>query len=119
MGDANQRNFEVRMNKINRRHKRLSRGYVMSVNHDGLIIAQPKARQSWIPWRGILFALVGTILVKAVMLAQVGTAEYQARVTNLAAGNQFEQIGAYVLTADPATQWIAGQMAPFLPGADS
>ncbi|MEO1238074.1 MAG: hypothetical protein AAFW64_00135 [Pseudomonadota bacterium] len=118
MGDANQRNFEVRMNKINRRHKRLSRGYIMSVNHDGLIIAQPKARQSWVPWRGILFALVGAILVKAVMLAQVGTQEYEARVTALAAGNQLEKIGAYVLTADPATQWIAAQIASFLPGDD-
>lgn len=118
MGDANQNDFEVRMNKINRRHKRLSRGYVMSVNHDGLIIAQPKARQSWIPWRGILFVLVGTILVKAVMLAQVGTESYDARVTTLSAGNQLEKVGAYVLTADPATRWIAAQIAPFLPGAD-
>lgn len=119
MGDANQRNFEVRMNKINRRHKRLSRGYVMSVNHDGLIIAQPKARQSWVPWRGILFALVGTILVKAIMFAQVGADEYTARVTTLSAGNQLDKVAAYVLTADPATQWIATQIAPFLPGSDS
>ena len=44
MSDANQRNFEVRMNRISRRQQRLSRGYVMSVNHDGLIIAEPKPR---------------------------------------------------------------------------
>lgn len=115
MGDTNQRNFEVRMNKINRRHKRLSRGYVMSVNHDGLIIAQPKSRQARVPWRGILFVLVGTLLVKGVMLAQVGADSYDARVATLASGNQFEQIGAYVLHADPITQWIAAQVAPILP----
>lgn len=117
MSDANQRDFEVRMNKINRRHKRLSRGYVMSVNHDGLVIAQPKPRQGFIPWRGILFVLVGMLAVKSIMLAQVGTDNYQARVDSLAAGNQFEKVGAYVLHADPVTQWIAEQIAPIMPDA--
>lgn len=114
MGDANQRNFEVRMNKINRRHKRLSRGYVMSVNHDGLIIAQPKAKQGWFPWRGMLLALVGTLMVKAFMFAQIGAESYNGRVATLQAGNQVDQVGAFVLAADPATQWIAEQIAPFL-----
>ncbi len=103
------------MNKINRRHKRLSRGYVMSVNHDGLIIAQPKAREGMIPWRAILFVLVGTLLVKGFMLAQVGQENYEARVATLASGNQFEKVGAYVLHADPATQWIASVVGPLLP----
>ncbi|MDJ1006922.1 MAG: hypothetical protein QNJ13_03780 [Paracoccaceae bacterium] len=105
------------MNKINRRHQRLSRGYVMSVNHDGLIIAEPKARQSVIPWRGILFVLVGTLIVKGVMLAQIGEESYEARVATLASGNQVEQVGAYVLAADPITKWIAERVAPLLPEA--
>ena len=117
MSDANQRKFEVRMNRINRRHQRLSRGYVMSVNHDGLIIAEPKARSSVIPWRGILFVLVGTLIVKGVMLAPVGPEAYDARVATLAARNQVEKVGAYVLAADPVTQWIAAQVAPLLPEA--
>ncbi len=117
MSDANQRNFEVRMNRINRRQQRLSRGYVMSVNHDGLIIAEPKARSSVIPWRGILFVLVGTLIVKGVMLAQIGPEAYDARVATLASGNQVEKIGAYVLSADPVTQWIGAKVAPLLPEA--
>lgn len=115
MNHANQRKFEVRMNRINRRHQRLSRGYVMSVNHDGLVIAEPKARSSIIPWRGILFVLAGTLIVKSVMLAQVGPEAYEARVATLASGNQLEQVGAYLLSADPVTQWIASQVAPLLP----
>jgi len=115
--NGNQKNFEVRMSKINRRHKRLSRGYVMSVNHDGLIIAEPKTRGSVIPWRGILFVLVGMLIVKGVMLAQIGPESYEARVATLQAGNQFEQVGAYVLAADPVTQWIATVVAPLLPDA--
>lgn len=117
MPNANQRKFEVRMNRINRRHQRLSRGYVMSVNHDGLIIAEPKPRTSVIPWRGLLFVLVGTLIVKGVMLAQIGETAYEARVATLASGNQVERIGAYVLSADPVTQWIAAQVAPILPDA--
>lgn len=114
--NGNQHNFEVRMSKINRRRQRLSKGYVMSVNHDGLIIAEPKARSSVIPWRGILFVLVGTLIVKGVMLAQIGPEGYEARIATLQAGNQVEQIGAYVLAADPITQWIAAQVSPLLPG---
>lgn len=111
----NQRNFEVRMNKIGKRQQRLSRGYVMSVNHDGLIIAEPKRKSSVIPWRGLLFVLVGTLIVKGVMFAQAGEENYTARVATLASGNQVEQIGAYVLAADPVTRWIGTQVAPFLP----
>lgn len=117
MSGANQRRFEVRMNRINRRNQRLSRGYVMSVNHDGLIIAEPKPRTSVVPWRGLLFVLVGTLIVKGVMLAQVGTESYEARVATLASGNPVEKVGAYVLTADPVTRWIADRVAPLLPEA--
>lgn len=117
MNGTNHRNFEARMGKINRRHQKLQRGYVMSVGHDGLIIAEPRERRMSVPWRGILFILTGFLLVKGMMLAQVGAESYQARVDRLAAGNQVEKVGAYVLHADPITVWIADQVAPWLPRA--
>ncbi|MEM9709995.1 MAG: hypothetical protein AAF871_14530 [Pseudomonadota bacterium] len=119
MANVNQKKFSLRMNKINRRHARLSRGYVMSVNHDGLVVAEPRARGSIIPWRGILFLLCGALLVKGVMFAQIGEDAYDARVASLAAGNQIEQAGAYVLGADPVTRWIGAQVAPYLPGPEA
>ncbi len=51
--------FDTRLEKIDKRHRKLARGYVMSVNHDGLIIAEPKVQRRGFPWRGTLLILVG------------------------------------------------------------
>ena len=36
--------FERRMRRINRRHTKLSHGYVTQVNDDGLVVAKPRRR---------------------------------------------------------------------------
>ena len=36
--------FERRMRRINRRHSKLSQGYVTAINSDGLVVAKPQRR---------------------------------------------------------------------------
>jgi len=101
--------FDNRLRKIDQRHRALARGYVMSVNHDGLVIAEPKRERRAFPWRGALLILVGLMAFKGFLHAQIGETAYQERVARLSSGNVTEQIGAFAMAADPVTLWISGQ----------
>ncbi len=98
MGDPQIQSFDERLQKIDKRHRQLARGYVMSVNHDGLVIAEPKPQRRSFPWRGTLFILVGLMIFKGFLHFQIGAAAYDERV-------------AYAMTADPVTVWISGLFA--------
>lgn len=106
--------FDRRMRRINRRHSRLSRGYVTSVNADGLLVATPIRRRTSVPLRGVVVIIAALMLFKGIVLAQLGPAAYEERLEGLAGGNQVEQVGAWIMKADPTTTWIASHLGPLL-----
>jgi len=114
MADAKQVEFGERLNRIDKSHRQLARGYVTTVNHDGLIIARPHRRSSRLPLRGLFLSLAVLLAFKGFVYAQIGEAAYQDRVQLLANGTIVEQIGAYAMYADPVTLWIAQQIAILL-----
>lgn len=99
--------FERRMRRINRRHSKLSHGYVTSINDDGLVVAKPKARGRGATLRGVLLMVAVIMVFKGFLYAQLGPFAYQDRVDRLAEGNIVEQAGAWVMTAEPVTLWLA------------
>lgn len=107
MPDAQMQDFDNRLRRIDRRHRSLSRGFVLSVGKDGLIVARPSRDGLRFPWRGLLLVLVLMMAFKAVLYAQIGPADYAQRVERLASGTLAEQVGAFVLHADPVTLWVA------------
>lgn len=103
------RDFGARLKRIDRRHRKLSDGYVTSVNHDGLIIAVPRRRRIRVPFAGIALLAVGVLALKGIFYAQLGPEVYEARLAALAQGSQVERMGAWVMQPDPITLWIAAQ----------
>jgi hypothetical protein len=103
--------FDRRMRRINRRHSKLSQGYVTAVNGDGLVIARPQRRSNRGTLRGLVVILVVMLLFKGFLHAQLGPQAYTDRVESLAAGTIIEQAGAWVMTPDPLTLWISAQVA--------
>lgn len=99
--------FDRRMNRIHRRHSKLSHGYVTKVNSDGLVVARAKRRSNGGWFRGLLLVVVVMLLFKGVLHAHLGDAAYQERVEGLAAGNVIEQGGAWIMIADPITLAIS------------
>jgi hypothetical protein len=110
MADAKQMEFGSRLERIERTHRQLKNGYITSVNHDGLIIAKPHRRSSGRPMRGIFMSLLVLLAFKGFVYAQIGSAAYADRVGLLKSGTVVEQVGAYVMHADPITVWIADQI---------
>lgn len=116
MADANLQSFDKRLRRIDKRHKKLAKGYVHTIGHDGLIMSTPRRRvERRFPLRGLLLVAIGVFAFKGFLYAQLGGATYTQRVDKLAAGTPVEQIGAYMMQAEPATLWVAGHLNKILP----
>lgn len=102
--------FDRRMRRINRRHSKLSQGYVTAVNSDGLVVAKPQRRGNRAMLRGLALIVIVMILFKGFLHAQLGPQAYQERVNALAAGTAIEQAGALVMVGDPLTVWISSKV---------
>ncbi len=99
--------FERRMRRINRRHTKLSQGYVTAVNDDGLVVARPKRRRSGATLRSVALICLVVLVFKGFLYAQLGPNAYDERIGALQNGNVIEQAGAWAMTADPVTLWLS------------
>ena len=107
MSDAQTQNFDDRLRRIDQQHRAMARGFVLSVNRDGLVVARPETRRARFPWRVTLFVLLAVMGFKVMLHAYMGDSAYDERVARLAGGTTAEQLGAYVLSADPITVWVS------------
>lgn len=109
MSEAQYAEFGQRLKRIDRHHRKLAKGYVLSMNRDGLVVATPRRKSSGLPLRGLFLTLVALLVFKSFMLAQLGVEGYNERVLILEEGGMLAQVGAYAMKPDPATQWLAAQ----------
>ncbi len=115
MADANYANFSKRMSAIEKRHRRMSRGYVQLVERDGILV--PKARRTArrkFPLRGLALFLALFLVFKGFLMVQLGDATYAERVSKLNSGTAIEQVGAWVMQADPISLWISQQVKSWM-----
>lgn len=103
--------FDRRMRRINRRHSKLSHGYVTSVNNDGLVVAKPKKQSGRATLRGVAIMIVAIMVFKAFLFAQLGATAYEIRVERLSAGNSVEKAGSILMAADPITVYLGKSIA--------
>ncbi|WP_261385609.1 hypothetical protein [Tateyamaria omphalii] len=93
----------------------MSNGYTTKMRGDGLIVVKPKRRmRRGFPLKGLLALVAGFFVFKALMFASLGDITYNERVAKLQQGAQLEQLGSKLMQADPATQFIAGFIDPFV-----
>lgn len=109
-------NFDQRLRRVTRRHSQMrENGIVARVGKDGLISAYPRRRMPRFPLSGFVVLFAAAMLYKGFLLAYLGPATYDNRVSALAEGSIVEMGGAWVLQADPVTQAVAGFIKPMLP----
>ena len=104
--------FDKRVKRINRRHEKMANGVVRKINSDGLIVARPRAFRARFPLRTLIVVLAFGFLFKGFVLAYLGDAAYQERVTALQSGSVVEQAGAWLMQPDPATRFVATTLLP-------
>ncbi len=103
--------FEKRLDSLERKHRELAKGYVTKINPDGLITVEPGRGKGGLRLRPVLFMISGFFVIKALMMSVIGTATYDARVADMAAGTGFEQLGAWVMQSDPLSRAITDFLA--------
>lgn len=101
--------FENRVRKIERKHSRMSRGVVYRVSSDGLIVSRPRRYSPRFPLKGLLMMAAAVFVFKAFVYSSLGGITYSENVAELANGTLFEQAGAWIMQADPATMWLVDQ----------
>lgn len=109
--------FAKRIEKLERKHEKMTYGYASTLNHDGLLVAAPRGRGGFPGGAGLkfaMFAVCGFFAFKAFALAAVGPVSYNSRVAELRNGLAIEAIGAKVLEIDPITQSLAEFIGPVL-----
>lgn len=99
--------FDQRLRRLMRKHRRMSGGVVHRIGKDGLITAYPRRRVAAFPLRAVVLLIGAVFLFKAFLLINLGPATYAERVALLQSGSLFEQAGAWLMQADPATVAIA------------
>lgn len=105
--------FDKRLGKINRKNRKLARGYRNTLVANGTIQPQP-VPHVYVPVKGILLLIAGCFVFKAFMFASVGPVSYGDRVDLLAQGTQVERVGAWLMQVDPVTGFLAEKMGPLL-----
>jgi hypothetical protein len=110
MVDRNLQNFYGRLGRIERIHD-AGGGF----EADGTLgMSYYNARRRPLRRAGLLgpLVLVATtiVVIKASVFATIGAERYEERLAALRAGASVEQVGAYVLQADPLTVAVAGQI---------
>jgi hypothetical protein len=107
--------FRARVGAVDKKQARLvRRGYTSRVDKNGVIIAEPKARRMRVrlPIKSVLVMTVSFLCFKALLLSANGPDTYNDRLVTLQSGGAVGEMGARVLSIDPATQYIADQMGP-------
>ncbi|TDK51784.1 hypothetical protein [Antarcticimicrobium luteum] len=107
--------FGRRVDRLAKKHWALSHGAVTVMRPDGLLVTAPARRRRHLTLRILLLCAVGLFVFKALLLATVGSATYEDRVTRLSAGNAAEAAGAWVMQADPLSRGLAAQIRNILP----
>lgn len=83
---------------------------VLSFNHDGLEVARVKSRSRYLPLWHLVFFLYIALLIRLVVAADIGTAGYEARLSQMRNGNVVERAAASVMRMDPVSRVIAAKL---------
>ncbi len=115
---ANVLSFQRRIRRITVNHAALSRGYVLKLEQNGLITRQPRRSvRRGMPMlvQTMLILVFGFFAFKGLVIAQLGAAEYEARIAELSGGTAVEAAGAKLMAIDPLSNWVATQAAQLVP----
>lgn len=107
MVDLNMRDFHQRVGRIERTHK--NGGGFEAAGTLGMSyynnLRKPRRTTNWVT--PMMLVLSTVVCIKAAVLSNVGTANYNERIALLQSGDAADRIGAYMLQADPLTRTMA------------
>ncbi len=102
--------FDQRVHRLNKKHRKMTRGYRATMRKDGLVVMKPQRMRSAVPAKVLLLCLLGFFAFKAFLLSSLGPSGYQYRIDSLNRGTSVEQAGAWIMQIDPVTEILSVQL---------
>lgn len=106
--------FDRRVQRLEKKHQAMSRGYTARMRKDGLIVLKPRRARPGISLRSVVLFAVAFFVFKGFLLANLGPESYGERINRLNSGTPVEVAGAWIMQPDPVTVFVADQMGPVL-----
>lgn len=103
-----------RLNRVVRKHERMrTNGVVHRVGRDGLIRSRPRLIRPQFPIKGVFLIAALLISFKALLFAQNGAGNYEAKIETLQAGTMVDRVGAFIMQEDRVTVALGGYLKQF------
>ena len=102
--------FYKRIRQIQRQHRRLANGFSLEVDENNLIVPRPQYMTLAFPWRGLCAAFLVALGFKAYLMVAMDAQTYASKLDALAQGHAVEQVGAWMMQPDPASDAVARVM---------
>ena len=102
--------FYKRIRRIQRQRNKLAAGYALKVDKNNLIVPRPHYVRLTFPWRGLCLAFLVALGFKAYLMTSLGAQTYASKLETLSQGHPFEQVGAWMMQPDPASDAMARMM---------
>ncbi|MFZ3581372.1 hypothetical protein ACOI1H_04255 [Loktanella sp. DJP18] len=99
-----------RIRQIQRKHSKLSQGYVLKVDRNNLIVPHPHHKTLAFPWKALCVAAFVALGFKAYLMMSLDPQSYASKLSALQNGRVFEQAGAWIMQPDPASEAMAQMM---------
>lgn len=80
---------------------------VLSFNHDGLEIARVRNERRWLPLWHIAVFLYLALLIRVIVIADIGPAAYANRVEKMNEGSFLERAAGKAMYMDPISRSVA------------
>lgn len=112
MSDPNLKDFYVRLGRIEK--IRRAGGGFEAAGTLGLSYSAPEERRSIPVFRPMLVIFLAIIAIKGIIHHEVGAETYSSRVEALNVGSSIDQIGAFIMQADPLTTFVSDQLREIL-----
>lgn len=106
--------FRSRLSRLERKYKGMSAGYDAKLRSDGLIVITPRKAKRRVAWVPMAVFLLGFVVFKGFLMVSLGASSYDERVARLQDGTGVEQVGAFVMQADPLSTLVANKMGTVL-----
>lgn len=113
MADPNLADFYDRVARIEAARKR-GQGFEAEGALGRSHYKQPRKRRFSIV-KPLLVTVASIILLKATIHYHVGDGVYRERVAVLAAGDDIDRVGAFLMAPDAATLWLSNKMSVYAP----
>ena len=102
--------FDKRQRAVVQKHHKLANGYITKLNRNGIFEHKPIRRLPLVSLKSLLITVFCILAFKGLLIAGLGIEDYAARLAHLSQGSTVERAGAWLMGADPASQWIATVM---------